>query len=135
VRRASKNTTSATGLSRRNFVLAAAGTGAAVVAAVVLPEGYSSAAVTAAAQGSGTVPAWSAMTDPVDAYGVAYFQVDPGRPGGDTTITVTYYHAPTQKSGTPDYSVLESFQLTRPRRDDRSSGRSGNDKKALAADR
>ena len=61
--------------------------------------------------------AWSAMTDPVDAYGVAYFQVDPGEPGQNTTITVTYYHAPTQKSGTPDYSVLESFQLTRPRRD------------------
>ena len=25
--------------------------------------------------------AWSAMTDPVDAYGVAHFQVDPGKPG------------------------------------------------------
>jgi Purple acid Phosphatase, N-terminal domain/Calcineurin-like phosphoesterase len=61
--------------------------------------------------------AWSAMTDPVDAYGVAYFQVDPGRLGGNTTITVTYYHAPTQTSGTPDYTVLETFQLTRPRRD------------------
>ena len=61
--------------------------------------------------------AWSAMTDPVDAYGVAHFQVDPGKPGENTTITVTYYHAPTQTSGTPDYSVLESFQLTRPRRD------------------
>jgi len=61
--------------------------------------------------------AWSAMTDPVDAYGVAHFQVDPGKPGENTTITVTYYHAPTQTSGTPDYSVLETFQLTRPRRD------------------
>ncbi len=61
--------------------------------------------------------AWSAMTDPADAYGVAYFQVDPGDPGGNTTITVTYYHAPTQTSGSADYSVLESFQLTRPRRD------------------
>jgi hypothetical protein len=60
--------------------------------------------------------AWSAMTDPADAYGVAHFQVDPGQPGGDTTITVTYYHAPTQTSGSADYSVLESFQLTRPRR-------------------
>jgi len=66
--------------------------------------------------------AWSAMTDPADAYGVAYFQVDPGQPGGDTTITVTYYHAPTQATGTPEYSVLESFQLTRPRRDCRSWG-------------
>ncbi len=61
--------------------------------------------------------AWSAMTDPTDAYGVALFQVDPGKPGGNTTITVTYYHAPTQTTGAPDYSVLETFQLTRPRRD------------------
>jgi len=60
--------------------------------------------------------AWSAMTDPADAYGVAHFQVDPGQPGGSTTINVTYYHAPTQTSGSADYSVLESFQLTRPRR-------------------
>jgi hypothetical protein len=64
---------------------------------------------------------------------VAHFQVDPGKPGGDTTITVTYYHAPTQKSGTPDYSVLESFQLTRPRRDG-SVGAFGNDRKTVAAD-
>jgi hypothetical protein len=39
------------------------------------------------------------------------------RASENTTITVTYYHAPTQTSGTPDYSVLETFQLTRPRRD------------------
>ena len=63
--------------------------------------------------------AWSAMTDPADAYGIACFQVDPGSPGGQTTITVTYYHAPTQATGTADYSELESFQLTRPRRDHR----------------
>ena len=37
-------------------MLTAAGAGAAVAAAVVLPEGYSSAAVTASAAGSGTVP-------------------------------------------------------------------------------
>ncbi len=61
--------------------------------------------------------AWSAMTDPADAYGVAYFKVDPGEPGGNTTITVTYYHAPTQTTGTPEYTVLETFQLTRPRRE------------------
>ena len=75
--------------------------------------------------------AWSAMTDPADAYGVAHFQVDPGEPGENTTITVTYYHAPTQTSGSPDYSVLETFQLTRPRRD-RFFGRLGNHEKAAA---
>src|SRR5580693_9078108 len=52
----SKHSPAAPGLSRRNFMLAAAGAGAAVAAAVVLPEGYSSAAVTASAAGSGTVP-------------------------------------------------------------------------------
>jgi hypothetical protein len=57
------------------------------------------------------------MTDTTDAYGVALFVVDPGTQGGNTTITVTYYHAPTQTSGSGDYSEYESFQLTRPRSD------------------
>jgi alkaline phosphatase D len=61
--------------------------------------------------------AWSAKTDSTDAYGIAYFEVDPGLPGGNTTITVTYYHAPTQTTGVAAYSVLETFQLTRVRRD------------------
>jgi hypothetical protein len=52
----SKHSPAGPGLSRRNFMLAAGGVGAAVAAAVVLPEGYSSAAVTASAAGSGTVP-------------------------------------------------------------------------------
>jgi alkaline phosphatase D len=60
---------------------------------------------------------WSAITDTVDAYGIAQFQVDPGQPGGNTTITVTYYHAPTQTAGTPTYSAYDRFQLTRPRSD------------------
>jgi hypothetical protein len=71
------------------------------------------------------------MTDPVDAYGVAHSRVDPGEPGENTTITVTYYHAPTQTSGTPDYTVLETFQLTRPRRD-RFFDRLGSREKAAA---
>ena len=62
--------------------------------------------------------AWSAKTDTTDAYGVAYFSVDPGSvPGGMTTITLTYYHAPTQTSGTPNYSVYDTVQFTRPRSD------------------
>ena len=60
---------------------------------------------------------WSAKTDTGDAYGIALFNVDPGQPGGNTTITVTYYHAPTQTSGAPNYSVYDTFQLTRPRSD------------------
>jgi hypothetical protein len=30
---------------------------------------------------------------------------------------VTYYHAPTQSSGLPSYSVYDQFELTRPRSD------------------
>ena len=34
-------------------------------------------------------------------YGIAYFNVDPGTtPGGQTTITITYYHTSLQPSGT-----------------------------------
>ncbi len=60
---------------------------------------------------------WSAMTDAAQAYGVAYFSVDPGQPGGNTTISVTYYHAPTQTSGAPAYTVKETYAFTRPRSD------------------
>jgi hypothetical protein len=43
----------------------------------------------------------------------------------------TFCHAPTQTSGAPDYTALETFQLTRPRRD-RFFGRLGNHEKAAA---
>jgi hypothetical protein len=65
--------------------------------------------------------AWSAMTNGNDAYGVAYFEVDPGQAGGNTTITVTYYNpAQTNTSAdlpAPKYTVYESFKLARPRSD------------------
>ena len=61
------------------------------------------------------------------------FRVDPGKPGGDTTITVTYYHAPTTTAGA-DYSVLETFRLTRPRHDCRRFG-FGNDREVRAGGR
>jgi alkaline phosphatase D len=60
---------------------------------------------------------WSAVKDTTDAYGIALFSVNPGVQGGNTTMTVTYYHAPTQTSGTPNYSVYDTFYLTRPRSD------------------
>ena len=70
-------------------------------------------------------------------YDAATAQVDPGKPGGDTTITVTYYHAPTATAGVAaGYSVLESFQLTRPRHDGRGFGFGfGNDGEVRAAGR
>ncbi len=66
--------------------------------------------------------AWSAKTDTSDAYGIAYFSVDPGTQGGSTTITVTYYHSGTQTNSgndapVPGYGVYETFQLTRTRSD------------------
>jgi hypothetical protein len=62
---------------------------------------------------------WSANRDPATGYGIAVFDVDPGSvPGGQTSITVTYYHA-VGADGTPtsDYTELETFTLTRPRSD------------------
>jgi len=68
---------------------------------------------------------WSAMRDPATGYGVAVFDLDPGEPGGETTITVRYFHAAgadpknpnTGVAGapTPDYTEFETFILSRPR--------------------
>ena len=63
-------------------------------------------------------PRW----DSTDSYGVALFSVDPGTTaGGLTTITVTYYDAPTTASGAPNYSPFETFQLQRSRSDQQPS--------------
>jgi hypothetical protein len=37
---------------------------------------------------------WSAQGDIGTDYGIAVFDHDPGKPGGKTTITMNYYHAP-----------------------------------------
>jgi hypothetical protein len=69
---------------------------------------------------------WSARRDTSTGYGVAVFDVDPGtRAGGQTSITVTQYHAvgadpvnpATGAKGapTPDYTEFETFRLVRPR--------------------
>lgn len=55
---------------------------------------------------------WVGSRDVAHSYGFASFDVDPGRPGGHTTIAVTYYEV----SG--PYGTLtpfETFTLTRPR--------------------
>jgi len=56
---------------------------------------------------------WFGASDAAHSYGFASFDVDPGRPGGQTTITVTYYEV-TGPYGT--LSPFETFKLTRPRR-------------------
>jgi hypothetical protein len=68
---------------------------------------------------------WSARRDTSTGYGIAVFDVDPGAPGGQTSITVTQYHAlgadpvnpTTGETGTPtpDYTEFETFTLVRPR--------------------
>ncbi len=70
---------------------------------------------------------WSAMRDPATGYGIGVLDLDPGEPGGDTSITVTYYHAvgadPTNPNTgvagppSPDYTKFETFTLFRPRSD------------------
>ena len=58
---------------------------------------------------------WSAFRDPTHPYGFAAFDVDPGnRPGGQTSIRVTYYTV-----AQPDGAIapLESFTLHRKRSD------------------
>jgi Calcineurin-like phosphoesterase len=70
---------------------------------------------------------WSARRDTSTGYGVAVFDVDPGEPGGMTSIQVTQYHAlgadpinpTTGEPGapTPNYTEFETFTLVRPRSD------------------
>ena len=68
--------------------------------------------------------AWSARRDTASGYGVAVFDVNPGaEAGGQTSITVRYYHAvdadPARGTPTDDYSLFETFTLVRPRSDGR----------------
>jgi hypothetical protein len=85
---------------------------------------------------------WSARRDTATGYGIAVFDVDPGtEAGGQTSITVTRYHAvgadpvspATGERGAPtdDYTLFESFTLVRPRSD----GRRWHSKQSTAATR
>jgi len=72
---------------------------------------------------------WSARRDTSTGYGIAVFDVDPGVWGGQTSITIRYFHAPgadpvnptTGEKGapTPNYVEFESITLVRPRSDQR----------------
>ena len=73
---------------------------------------------------------WSARRDTATGYGIAVFDVNPGtEAGGQTSITVTHYHAvgadpvnpATGAPGAPtdDYTQFETFTLVRPRSDGR----------------
>ncbi|WP_369044695.1 purple acid phosphatase family protein [Sinomonas sp. P10A9] len=59
---------------------------------------------------------WSAVRDAASSYGFGAFEVDPGEPGGETTITATYYNVTGLGGGLEKF---ESFTLRRPRSDAR----------------
>jgi Purple acid Phosphatase, N-terminal domain/Calcineurin-like phosphoesterase len=76
---------------------------------------------------------WSAQRDTGTGYGIAVFDLDPGVPGGKTSITIRYYHAPgADKVPTPDYELFETVVLAKDRRsdrrDDRDDERHGDDR-------
>jgi Purple acid Phosphatase, N-terminal domain/Calcineurin-like phosphoesterase len=66
---------------------------------------------------------WAGHRDATDAYGFAAFDVDPGRPGGTTTMRVTFYAAGSSATATP--TPVDTFTLQRPRRDDDRSSETG----------
>jgi len=65
---------------------------------------------------------WSARRDAESGYGVAVFDLDPGIPRGKTSITVRYYHASgADRVPTADYTLFESFVLSKNRREAKQS--------------
>ncbi len=57
---------------------------------------------------------WSAFKDSEHPYGFVAFDVDPGKPGGNTSIHATYYAL---TGPTSDLTAIDRFTLTRPRSD------------------
>ncbi len=57
---------------------------------------------------------WSAFRDRQNPYGFVVFDVDPGNPGGATSIAVTYYAL---GGAFGDVTQVDRFTLTRPRTD------------------
>ena len=59
---------------------------------------------------------WSAQRDTGTGYGIAVFDVDPGAHGGNTTITLNYYHAPgADHAPTGNYELFETITLSKAR--------------------
>jgi hypothetical protein len=60
---------------------------------------------------------WSARRDSDTGYGIAVFDLDPGTPGGKTSITIRYHHAPgADGRPTPDYELFETVVVAKDRR-------------------
>jgi 3',5'-cyclic AMP phosphodiesterase CpdA len=63
---------------------------------------------------------WSARRDTSTGYGIAVFDLDPGVPGGKTSITINYYHASgADRMPTSNYELFETLILEKDRRDGR----------------
>jgi 3',5'-cyclic AMP phosphodiesterase CpdA len=60
---------------------------------------------------------WSARRDTVTGYGVAVFDVDPGVAGGNTSISMRYYHAAgADRAPTADYQLFDTLVIVKSRR-------------------
>jgi hypothetical protein len=61
---------------------------------------------------------WSARRDSDTGYGIGVFDVDPGVPGGSTSITLRYYHAVgADREPTANYQLFETVEFAKRRRD------------------
>src|SRR6202034_3542118 len=96
------------------------------------PGATATGATATAATGAPAAALWSARRDTATGYGVAVFDVNPGaEAGGQTSITVRYYHAvdadpgdgpgadPGDGGPSDDYALFDTFTLVRPRSDGR----------------
>jgi hypothetical protein len=62
---------------------------------------------------------WSARRDTDTGYGIGVFDLDPGKPGGRTSITVRYYHAVgADREPTTNYELFDTILLEKDRRGD-----------------
>jgi hypothetical protein len=60
---------------------------------------------------------WSARRDEVTGYGIGVFDLDPGLPGGKTTITMRYYHAVgADHAPTSNYQLFDTLIVAKNRR-------------------
>jgi hypothetical protein len=60
---------------------------------------------------------WSARRDAVSGYGIGVFDLDPNAPGGETTITLRYYHAlGADRAPSTQYELFDTVVLAKPRR-------------------
>lgn len=61
---------------------------------------------------------WSARRDTETGYGIAVFDLDPGPPGGKTSITIRYYHAlGADRLPTSEYTLFDTLVLSKNRND------------------